>query len=53
MDGSPTERFFLEPQQTFRRRYEALRAASADDEPLERVAVRFDYKPSAPRSMAR
>ena len=52
MDGSHTRRFFLEPQQTFQRQYEALRALFVDDEPLERVAERFDYKPSALRSMA-
>ena len=52
MDGSPTRRFFLEPQQTFQRQYEALRAIFVDDEPLERVAERFGYKPSALRSMA-
>ena len=52
MDGSLTRQFFLEPQQTFHRRYEALRAIFVDDEPLERVAERFDYKPSALRSMA-
>ena len=43
MDGSHTRRFFLEPQQTFQRQYEALRALFVDDEPLERVAERFDY----------
>jgi hypothetical protein len=52
MDGSPTKRFFLEPRQTFQRQYEALRAIFVDDEPLERVAERFGYKPSALRSMA-
>jgi len=52
MDGSHTRRFFLEPQQTFQRQYEALRAIFVDDEPLERVAERFDYKPSTLRSMA-
>src|SRR3954452_10231634 len=52
MDGSPTRRFFLEPQQTFQRQYEALRAIFVDGEPLERVAERFDYKPSTLRSMA-
>ncbi len=52
MDGSPTRRFFLEPQQTFQRQYEALRAIFVDDEPLERVSDRFGYKPSALRSMA-
>jgi hypothetical protein len=52
MDGSHTRRFFLEPNQTFQRQYEALRALFVDDEPLERVAERFDYKPSTLRSMA-
>jgi hypothetical protein len=52
MDGSHTRRFFLEPQQTFQRQYEALRAIFIDSEPLERVAQRFDYKPSTLRTMA-
>jgi hypothetical protein len=52
MDGSHTRRFFLEPQQTFQRQYEALRAIFVDDDPLERVAERFDYKPSTLKSMA-
>ena len=52
MDGSHTRRFFLEPQQTFQRRYEALRAIFVDDDPLERVAERFDYRPSTLKSMA-
>jgi hypothetical protein len=52
MDGSHTRRFFLEPHQTFQRQYEALRAIFVDDEPLERVAERFDYKSSTLRSMA-
>ncbi len=52
MDGSHTRRFFLEPQQTFQRQYEALRSLFVDDEPLERVAERFDYRPSTLRSMA-
>jgi hypothetical protein len=52
MDGSHTRRFFLEPQQTFQRQYEALRALFVDDDPLDRVAERFDYKPSTLRSMA-
>ena len=50
--GATTRRFFLEPQQTFHRQYEALRAVFVDDEPLDRVAERFGYKPSALRSMA-
>jgi hypothetical protein len=52
MDGSHTRQFFLEPQQTFQRQYEALRALFVDDDPLERVAERFNYKPSTLKSMA-
>ncbi len=52
MDGSHATRFFLEPEQTFQRRYEALRAIFVDDEPLEHVAERFGYKPSALRQSA-
>jgi hypothetical protein len=51
MEGIPTSRFFLEPEQTFHRRYEALRAVFVDDEPVDRVAERFDYKLSALQSM--
>ena len=52
MDGSHTSRFFLEPQQTFQRQYEALRAVFVEAEPIDQVAVRFGYKPSALKSMA-
>jgi hypothetical protein len=52
MDGNHTSRFFLEPKQTFQRQYEALRAIFVEDEPLDRVAERFGYKPSALKSMA-
>lgn len=52
MDSSHARRFFLEPEQTFQRQYEALRAVFVDDEPLDRVAERFGYKSSALRSMA-
>lgn len=52
MDGSHIKGFFLKPRQTFQRQYEALRALFVDDEPLERVAERFGYKPSTLRSMA-
>jgi hypothetical protein len=51
MDGSYTSRFFLEPRQTFQRRYEALRAIFVEGQPLDQVAVRFGYKSSALRSM--
>lgn len=52
MDGSHARRFFLEPKQTFQRQYEALRAIFVDDEPLDQVAQRFGYQPSALRTMA-
>ena len=52
MDGSRPAQFFLQPKLTFQRRYEALRAIFVDDEPIDRVAQRFAYKPSALRSMA-
>ena len=52
MDGSHARRFFLEPQQTFQRRYEALRAIFLEGEPLDQVAERFGYKSSALRSIA-
>jgi hypothetical protein len=51
MEGSDDRRFFLEPEQTFHRRYEALRAILVDGEPIDRVAERFGYKLSAMRSM--
>ena len=51
MEGHDDSRFFLEPQQTFHRRYEALRAVLVADEPVDRVAERFGYKTSALRSM--
>jgi hypothetical protein len=52
MDGSHARRFFLDPKPTFQRQYEALRAIFVDDQPLDQVAQRFGYKPSALRSMA-
>jgi DNA-directed RNA polymerase specialized sigma24 family protein len=36
-------RFFLEPQQTLHRRYEALRAVFVDHQPQTEVAERFGY----------
>ena len=52
MDGSYASRYFLEPKQTFQRRYEALRAIFVEGELLDQVALRFGYKSSALRSMA-
>ena len=51
MEGSEDSRYFLEPDQTFHRRYEALRAVFVEAQPLERVAERFGFKVSALRSM--
>jgi hypothetical protein len=51
MEGHDDSRFFLEPEQTFHRRYEALRAILVDHEPVDRVAERFGYQTSALRSM--
>jgi hypothetical protein len=51
MEDRPCLEFFLEPQQTFQRRYEALRAIVVGGEPLVRVAERFGYKVAALKSM--
>jgi hypothetical protein len=47
MDGQLGRRFFLDPQLTFQRRYEALRAVIAEDRPVPEVAAKFGYKPAA------
>ena len=44
--------YFLTPQQTTQRRYEALRAVFVAGEPLAVVAQRFGYRVSALKSMA-
>ena len=51
MEGCRDRQFFLEPQRTFHRQYEALRAVFVEGQPLEPVAVRFGYKVSTLRSM--
>src|SRR4051794_41460008 len=51
MEGCRDRLFFLEPQQTFHRQYEALRAVFVEDQPLEQVAERFGYTISTLRSM--
>ena len=50
MEGCPDRQFFLKPQQTFHRQYEALRAVFVEGQPLEPVAVRFGYKISTLQS---
>jgi hypothetical protein len=51
MDDTACRRFFLEPDQTSHRRYEALRAIFVDGVPLNEVAERFGYRPTALRSL--
>jgi hypothetical protein len=52
MEDRPCLQFFVEPQQTFQRQYEALRAIVMGGEPLRLVAERFGYKVAALKSMA-
>jgi hypothetical protein len=47
MDAQPWRRFFLDPQLTFYRRYEALRAFFVEDRPVADIASQFGYKPAA------
>ena len=47
MDGHPCRRFFLDPELTFHRRYEALRAFFVEDRPVAEIASQFGYKPNA------
>lgn len=50
MDEQRCCQYFLAPQVTSQRRYEALRAVFVDGEPLASVAQRFDYKLSTLKS---
>jgi hypothetical protein len=52
MEDRPCLQFFLAPQQTFQRQYEALRAVVVGGEPLRLVAERFGYKVPALKSMS-
>jgi hypothetical protein len=52
MEDRHCRQYFLAPQQTTHRRYEALRAVFVAGEPLAVVAQRFGYKVSALKSMA-
>jgi hypothetical protein len=52
MEDSRCTQYFLAPQETSQRRYEALRALFVDCEPLADVAQRFGYKASTLKSMA-
>ncbi len=51
MEDPHCSQFFLAPQQTTQRRYEALRAVFVAGEPPAVVAQRFGYKVSALKSM--
>jgi hypothetical protein len=51
MDDERCRQFFLRPQQTYQRRYEALRAYLVEGQPLDEVADRFGYRPSSLKSM--
>ena len=51
MEDRHCSQYFLTPQQTTQRRYEALRAVFVSGEPLAVVAQRFGYKVSALKSM--
>jgi hypothetical protein len=44
-------RFFLEPEQTFHRRYEALRAFFVEGQSLEKTAAQFGYRMAGLKSM--
>ena len=50
MDDS-CRRFFMEPEQTFHRRYEALRAFFVEGRSLEETAAKFGYRTAALKSM--
>ena len=52
MEDRLCSQYFLAPEQTTQRRYEALRALFVTGEPLAIVAQRFGYKVSALKSMA-
>ena len=53
MDAHPCRCFFLEPQLTFHRRYEALRAFFIEERPGAEIAAQFGYKSSALQVMIR
>jgi len=43
--------FFLQPQATFHRRYEALRAYFVDGQPIAAIAQRLGYRPASLKSL--
>lgn len=51
MEDDLCRRFFLDPQETFHRRYEALRAFFVERRSLEETAAQFGYRVGALKSM--
>jgi hypothetical protein len=51
MDDRRCRQYFLQPQETFQRRYEALRAVFVDGQPLADVAAHFGSKVAALKSI--
>ena len=51
MDDEHCRQFFLQPQETFHRRYEALRAYFLEGQPLAEIADRFGYRLSSLKSV--
>lgn len=49
----PARRFFLQPQTTAQRQYEALRAVIVEDLPQKEVAQRFGYTHDSLRQLLR
>jgi Helix-turn-helix domain len=43
VDDSSCRRYFIEPNDTLHRRYEALRAYFVEQRPLQEIATRFGY----------
>jgi len=51
MDNSRCRQFFLEPAETYHRRYEALRAFFVDGRRLKDIAPQFGYQESSLRRL--
>src|SRR5262249_40155544 len=47
MDDHLCRSYFLQPQSTFHRRYEALRAVFVEGRPPAEIAAQYGYKPTA------
>jgi hypothetical protein len=51
MDDTRCRQFFLEPAETYQRRYEALRAFFVEGRQLKEIAQQFGYQESSLRVM--